>query len=64
MSIAARAMRRVLIDMAREREAGRRGGEGWQRVTLHPEIAESGKADVDLLELHELLERFIAGIPK
>ncbi len=58
MSIAARAMRRVLVDYARRRLADKRGGHGWQRVSMHPELMSSDTSDVDILELHEVLERF------
>lgn len=60
MSVAARAMRRVLIDFARKRQAGRRGGDCWQRVSLHPEMVSGDRSDLDLIELHELLESFSA----
>jgi RNA polymerase sigma factor (TIGR02999 family) len=34
LAIAARAMRQVLVDHARERKAAKRGGGGWERTTL------------------------------
>ena len=34
LAIAARAMRQVLVDQARERKAGKRGGGHWARTTL------------------------------
>jgi len=60
LSIAARAMRRVLVDHARRHQAARRGGGGGQRVTLHPDLETAGTKDVDILELHGALERFSA----
>jgi RNA polymerase sigma factor (TIGR02999 family) len=52
---AAEAMRRVLIDRARRRQAGRRGG-GWQRVALET-IDAPTEADEDLLvQVHGALE--------
>jgi len=60
LSIAARAMRRVLVDHARRHQAVRRGGGGGQRVTLHPDLETAGTKDMDILELHEALERFSA----
>jgi RNA polymerase sigma factor (TIGR02999 family) len=54
--IAARAMRQVLVDSARRRAAGRRGG-AWRRVTLNAEIADDASADHDILDLHDALER-------
>ena len=54
--VAARAMRQVLVDSARRRSAGRRGG-AWQRVTLSPDVAGDESSDQDVLGLHEALER-------
>jgi RNA polymerase sigma-70 factor, ECF subfamily len=57
--IAAQAMRRVLVDAARARHAEKRGG-GMQQVTLidaqHAVPGEEAQ-DVDVLALHEALER-------
>ncbi len=58
--VAAQMMRRVLVDHARARLAGKRGGE-LQRVTLGD--VGSGAADdanVDVLALHDALERLAA----
>jgi RNA polymerase sigma-70 factor (ECF subfamily) len=58
LALAARAMRQVLIDFARQRKAGRRGGGDWERVTLHPElVGEASSEEVDLLDLDEALAR-------
>ena len=54
--VAARAMRQVLVDHARKRDAAKRGGE-LQRVTLVTDIAEAGKSETDLLDLHLALEK-------
>jgi RNA polymerase sigma factor (TIGR02999 family) len=54
--IAARAMRQVLVDFARRRDATRRGGE-MQRVTLDHEVVGADGVDIELLDLHEALER-------
>jgi RNA polymerase sigma-70 factor, ECF subfamily len=52
-ALAARAMRHVLVDYARQRRSAKRGGD-WQRVTL--ELAPGRRAvDVDLLALDEAL---------
>lgn len=52
---AAEAMRRVLIDRARRRQAGRRGG-GWRRVALET-IDAPAQADEDvLMRVHCALE--------
>lgn len=56
-AVAARAMRQVLIDHARRRNAERRGG-GWEKTTL----AGLGQGDegVDALALEEALQRLEA----
>jgi len=59
LSVAARAMRRVLIDHARRKRAERRGGD-LLRVTLsRGPTADSGET-VDVMALHEALERLEA----
>lgn len=54
--IAATAMRRILVEHARERAAAKRGG-GWERVTLDEEIARSGVSDAEILDLDVALTR-------
>ncbi len=54
--VAARAMRQVLVDHARERAAAKRGG-GWERVTLDERLNVLARADVDLFELDDALDR-------
>jgi len=59
IGVAAHAMRRLLIDHARAREAAKRGG-SWQRVTLAEETSSAGDrsaVEVDLLALNQALER-------
>jgi len=56
MGIAARAMRQILVDHARRRSAEKRGGE-YQRVTFLEDLAIGPSAEVELLELHEALEK-------
>jgi RNA polymerase sigma factor (TIGR02999 family) len=61
--VAARCMRRILVDHARARRALKRGG-GEQQLTLaHAEFAaeSAGDAQADVLALHEALER-LAGM--
>ena len=54
---AARAMRFILVDHAKRRRTERRG-HGFQRVTLSlAEVQRGPQRDVDLLSLHEALER-------
>lgn len=54
--VAARAMRQVLVDYARKRQAAKRGGE-LERVTLVTDIAEGGDHATDVIELHMALEK-------
>ncbi len=56
LAVAARMMRRVLIDAARARGAAKRGG-GAQRVTLLTDVHGEGGEGVDMLELEEALVR-------
>jgi RNA polymerase sigma factor (TIGR02999 family) len=61
LNIAARAMRQLLVDHARAREAAKRGGD-VPRITLDSalDLASGGGPDVDVLALHEALERLAA----
>jgi RNA polymerase sigma factor (TIGR02999 family) len=62
--VAAGMMRRILVDHARGRLADKRGG-GWERVTLvGDEVAAAGSGGVDVLALHEALERLAAFDPR
>jgi RNA polymerase sigma-70 factor (ECF subfamily) len=54
--IAARAMRRVLVDHARARGAEKRG-RAWEAVPLDDVMATFEEREVDLLALDEALER-------
>ena len=53
---AAQLMRHILVDHARSRKAGKRGGE-QQQVTLTESIAAEEKKTVEVLALHEALEK-------
>ena len=60
---AAEAIRRILVEKARARAAGKRGG-GWQRVTLDPS-ARVGEVDRDeLLDLDAALQALAAAEPR
>ena len=62
--VAAGMMRRVLVDDARARQAEKRG-EGWERVTLSDvEASPTGGGSVDVLALHDALNRFAAFDPR
>ena len=56
LGVAASAMRQILVDCARARNAAKRGG-GWQRVTLAHAEAGSEVAPIDVLAIDEALER-------
>jgi RNA polymerase sigma factor (TIGR02999 family) len=62
--VAASMMRRILVDHARKRLAEKRGGE-LERVTLvGDEVAAEGPNEIDVLALHESLERLAAFDPQ
>jgi RNA polymerase sigma factor (TIGR02999 family) len=56
---AARAMRQVLVDHARRRDADKRGGE-WERVTLATGIEGEDAGAADVIDLHNALEKLSA----
>ena len=60
---AAGVMRRILVDMARTRRADKRGGQ-LARVTLAEDAAADGPGEVDVLALHQLLERMATFSPR
>lgn len=63
LAIGAQAMRRVLIDHARGRDAAKRGGR-LQRVTLGEPLTPGGGAEVDVLEIDEALQRLAQRDPR
>jgi RNA polymerase sigma factor (TIGR02999 family) len=58
-AVAAKAMRQVLANHARDRLAAKRGGE-WHRVTLSNQITPTTRNDIDLIALDEALEKLAA----
>ena len=56
LAVAAQAMRRILIDHARRRGREKHGG-GWRRVTLYDAFALKADHDLDVVALHEALEK-------
>lgn len=54
-AVAARAMRQVLINHARDKAALKRGGSGGMRVTLSDAVTPGGR-EADLVAVHEALE--------
>jgi len=62
--VAAQMMRRILVDHSRRRRAEKRGG-AWERVTLTADaLAADAPNAVDILALHESLERLAAFDPR
>lgn len=55
-AVAAKAMRQILSNHAREKRAEKRGGEQL-RVTLHEALTPAASTDWDLFELHDALEQ-------
>lgn len=53
---AAEAMRRILVDQARRRQAAKRGGAS-QRAEIDPDLITAPTPDEELLALHEALDR-------
>ncbi|MBK8284454.1 MAG: sigma-70 family RNA polymerase sigma factor [Ahniella sp.] len=62
MNLAARAMRQVLVDLARERGAQKRGGD-WLEVTLNTGLSE-GEQTPDLIAIDQALQRLERRDPK
>jgi RNA polymerase sigma-70 factor, ECF subfamily len=60
--IAAQAMRRILVDHARRKQAGKR--EGGDRVTLDESVAEAPQRSVDLIALDDALTKLAALDPR
>ena len=60
---AARAMRQILVERARARNADKRGG-GRRPTTLREDVGLTDACVVDVLTLHELLERLAALHPR
>jgi RNA polymerase sigma factor (TIGR02999 family) len=62
LAVAARAMRQILINHARDKGAAKRGG-GWRRITLDEAATPPDRPapEVDLLVLDEAMER-LAGL--
>ena len=59
LRVAARSMRRVLIDYARRRGSDKRSG-GWQRIALEEAVAFMEDPSADVLDLDQALSRLSA----
>ena len=56
-AIAARAMRQVLLDYARQRHAGKRGGEGAQKVEIDVDLLAGANRIQDIVAIDEVVTR-------
>lgn len=63
VSAAARAMRRVLVDHARRRRAGKRGG-GALRVSLDEDVRTAEAPDLDVVALSDALDALARADPE
>jgi RNA polymerase sigma factor (TIGR02999 family) len=61
--VAARLMRRILVDHAREVKASKRAGSRF-RVPLGPDIAATGEQSGELLAIDQALERLLEQNPR
>ena len=64
LALAAQAMRRVLVDHARQRKAAKRGGGLWKRVTLDDGALEHPHESLDVVILNDLLDRLTTMDPR
>jgi RNA polymerase sigma factor (TIGR02999 family) len=66
MAIAARVMRQILVDRARRKRAGKRGGPATLVSVdgLSPHAARTRPIDVDVLALHEALDELATQDPR
>lgn len=62
-AVAARLMRRVLVDAAREKHAGKRGG-GALRVTFDEALVPSDQGDHDLIALDDAMQALLEEDPR
>lgn len=56
IAVAARAMRRLLVNHARDRRAMKRGGDQWERITLDDVFSLGGSQLVNIVDLNDALE--------
>jgi RNA polymerase sigma factor (TIGR02999 family) len=63
LSLAARTMRRILVDHARRTRASKRGGE-WRRIPLDEDVPLEEESALDVLSLDRVLDRFAAEDPR
>jgi RNA polymerase sigma factor (TIGR02999 family) len=62
-AVAVQAMRQVLVDHARRRNAGKREGR-WDRVPLDEVLENFETQGLDVIDLHQALERLAESYPR
>lgn len=62
--IAARAMRQVLVEAARRRQAGKRGGPDRVAITLDDDLADPAAMAADVLQLDDALDELGQAHPR
>jgi RNA polymerase sigma factor (TIGR02999 family) len=62
LNVAAKMMRNILVDHARKRQAAKRGGE--MVLTMSDISAHDAAFNIDILLVHEALERFTGEYPR
>ena len=63
LAVAAKLMRRVLVDLARKRKCERRGG-GMRRVSFHDALAVTRESLTDLVAFDEALQKLAQEYPR
>jgi len=56
LAVGAMAMRQILVDHARKRNAQKRGGKNFQ-ISLNEELVVSARSEVDVLAIHDALNK-------
>ncbi len=57
LAVASKAMRQILIDHARRRNAAKRGGQGWHRITFDRALDVVESDTIDATDLDDALNR-------
>lgn len=63
LAVASRQMRQVLVDHARGKGRQKRGGDGWQRVTLN-EVGGADEQQVDIIAIEVALDKLAGFDPR